>query len=192
MELAQIRMQQTFAQLGLDIQKPVQQIEQPQAELNMTQVAAIVEIHSAPGILTIDTSEAQANLDLRGPLRRTRDFAEFGRQRALEALAQISMEGDRLAAIEYRRSNPIAEIAFEESGIYENTDIIADSTGGDGIEINYQPQPVRFEVTLGGVRMNPEINPPILRYQRGKVEGYIRQKNSLSIDIVGLEVDRSL
>jgi hypothetical protein len=192
MQIPQIRLEQTMAQLGLHIQKPVQDIRQPQADLNMEQIAAVIEIHQAPGILTIDTSEAKANMDLRGPLRRTQDYAEFGKQRMYEAIAQISMEGDRLAAIERKGSNPIADIAYEESGIYENTDIIADHTGGDGIEMNYQPQPVQINVELGGVKMNPQINPPELHYQRGKVEGYIRVKNSLLIDFVGMSIDKSL
>lgn len=189
MQLPQIRLQQTIAQLGMEIQKPVQDIRQPQADLNMQQVAAVVEIQNSPGILTIDTSEGQANIDLRGPLRRTRDYADFGRQRTFEAIAQISYNGDRLAAIE-NKGNPIADIAHEQSGIYENTDIIADHSGGDGIKMNYQPQPVQISVQPGGVKMNPQINPPELNYTRGKVEGYIRVKNSLSIDFVGISVDK--
>lgn len=192
MQIPQIRMHQTMAQLGLEIQKPVQEIQQPQADLNLQQVAAIVEIHSSPGILMVDTTEAQANRDLRGPLRRTRDFAEFGMERAYEAIAQISMEGERLAAIEVKGSDPIPEIAYEESGIYENTDIIADFTIGDGIEINYQPQPVHINVRPGGVKMDPQIHPPILHYERGKVEGYVRVKNSLTIQVVGSAVDKLL
>jgi hypothetical protein len=192
MDIPQIRLHQTQAQLGLDIQKPVQEIQQPQADLNMSQIAATVEIRSARGILTIDTSEAQANIDLRGPLRRTQDYADFGKQRWLEAIAQISVEGDRLAAIEHKGSNPIAEIAFEDSGIFENTEIIADSTGGDGIEMNYQYQPIEFQVELGGVKADPEIHRPIHNYTRGKVEGYIRVKNSLVIDLVGTSVDKLL
>ena len=190
MQVPQIRLQQTMGQLGLDIQKPVQDIRQPQADLNMQQVAAIVEIHNAPGVLTIDTSEGQANIDLRGPLRRTQDYADFGRQRTFEAIAQISANGDMLAAIE-NRGNPIADIAHAQSGIYENTDIIADHSGGDGIEMNYQPQPVQISVQQGGVKMNPQINPPQLNYERGKVEGYVRVKNSLTIDVVGASIDKS-
>lgn len=188
--LPQIRMEQTMAQLGLDIQKPVQEIKQPQADLNMEQIAAVVEIHQGPGVLTIDTTEGKENIDLRGPMRRTRDYADFGRQRMYEAIAQISSNGDLLRAIE-NKGNPIADIAYAQSGIYENTDIIADHSGGDGIEMNYQPQPVQITVKEGGVKMDPQINPPQINYIRGKVEGYIRVKNSLKIEVVGTSLDKS-
>lgn len=193
MQLPQIRMKQTYAQLGLNIHKPVQEIRQPQAELNLRQEPAVMEIRQPRGELFIDTSEAQANIDLRGPLRRTRDNAEYGYRKAMEAIAQISQEGDRLAAIENKEANPIVDIAFEESIIYQNTEIIAaGSIIGDGIEIRYQARPPEIKVETRGKRMDPVLHPPIHNYRPGKVEGYIRQWHSLQIDVVGLYVDQAV
>ncbi|WP_289140224.1 DUF6470 family protein [uncultured Brevibacillus sp.] len=192
MRLPQITMTQTYAKLGLDIQKPRQEIEQPQADMNMRQEAATLDIRQQQGQLFIDTSEAQANIDLRGPLRRTADHAEFGNRRAFEAVQQISYEGDRLAAIE-NKGNPIADIAYEESGIYEGTEIIAaGSIIGDGIEIRYEAKKPIIDVQVRGVRMDPEIKAPVHNYTRGKVEGYLLQKNSLRIDAVGTHVDTGM
>ncbi|MFY0543153.1 DUF6470 family protein [Brevibacillus sp. H7] len=189
MRIPQIRLEQTFARLGLDIQKSVQEIQQPPAVLNLRQEAAILEIRQPQGTLTIDTSEAQANIDLRGPLRRTRDNAQYGYQKWLEAVAFISQSGDRLAAIE-RKGNPIADIAFEESVIYNNTEIIAaGSLTGDGIEIRYEAKKPMIDVQVRGVRMDPEIKKPIHNYTPGKVSGHMLQWNSLKIDFVGLYVD---
>lgn len=193
MQIAQLRIRQTYAQLGLNIRKPVQEIEQPRAELNLRQEPAILEIRQARGSLSIDTSEAQANIDLRGPLRRSRDNAEYGYRKAMEAIAQISQEGDRLRSIENRGANPIADIAFEEGVIYRNTEIIAEgSIVGDGIEIRYHLKPAEIRVEPRGARMDPEIKKPIHNYTPGKVEGYIRQWNRVTIDVVGLHVDRAL
>lgn len=191
MRLPYISMTQTSAKIGLYIKKPVQEIRQPQAELNMRQEWAILEIRREPGKLSIDTSEAQANLDLRGPLRRMMDYAEYGQQKALEAIGRISMDGDLLASIEQRGADPIPEIAFAESGIYQNTEIIAaGSIIGDGIEIQYEPGKTTIDVQARGVRMNPEVKKPILDYRRGQIDGYILQKNSLKIEVIGLNVDQ--
>lgn len=192
MQIPQLRMTQTYAQLGLNITKPVQEIQQPQAELNLRQEPAILEIRQPPGKLTINTEEAQANIDLKGPLRRTRDFAEFGYQKAMEAIEQISVEGDRLAAIE-KGGNPIADIAFEESVIYHNTEIIAaGSLVDDGIEIHYEAQPAEINWTVRGKKMDPVIHKPIHNYTPGKVEGYMKQWNSLTIEVVGNNLDVSV
>lgn len=193
MQLPQIRMQQTYAQLGLRINKPVQEIQQPQAELNLRQEPAILEIRQPKGELTIDTSEARDNLDLRSSARRSEDNERYGYEKAMEAIAQISEEGDRLAAIENKGANPIADIAFEKSIIYDNTEIIAaGSIVGDGIEIRYEAHKPEINVQVRGKKMDPVIHKPIHNYTPGKVEGYIRQWNRLSIDFVGLHVDRSL
>ncbi len=193
MKIPQIRLHQTSAKLGLNIQKPVQEIEQPQAELNLRQEPAILDIRQPKGELTIDTSEARRNIDLKGPLERTRDNYEYGYKKVMEAIAQISQEGDRLAAIQHKGPNPIADIAFEESVIYHNTEIIAEgSIVGDGVEIRYEAKPPEINVEVRGKKMDPVIHRPILQYTPGKVEGYMLQYNSLKIDFVGLHVDRSV
>ncbi|WP_139491160.1 DUF6470 family protein [Brevibacillus dissolubilis] len=191
MQIPQLRMQSVFAQLGLQINKPVQEIEQPQAELNLTQEAAILEIRQPKGELTIDTTEGQNNLDLRGILLRTRDNAEYGYQKAMEAIAQISSEGDRLSKIE-NKGKPIADIAFEESGIYEQTEIMAHHNGGDGIELHYEAKQPEITVEPRGKKMDPVIHKPVHNYTPGKVEAYVNRWNSLTIEVVGLHVDKSL
>lgn len=193
MRLPQIRIQQTYAQLGLQIQKPVQEIQQPQAELNLRQEPAILDIRQARGELQIDSSEARANLDLKSPAQRTRDNSEYGYRKAMEAIAQISLEGDQLAAIENKGANPIVDISFEESVIYQSTEIIAaGSLVGDGIEMRYNMKPAEINVQTRGKRMDPVIHKPIHNYTPGKVNSYIRQWNSVQFDVVGLHVDQAI
>lgn len=190
MQLPQIRLEQTYARLGLNIQKPVQEISQPSAELNITQENAVLEIHQENGVLLMDASEARENIDLRGPLRRTRDHADFGYQRYLEAVAQISGEGDRLRAIEFK-GNPIADLAYENSGIYEATEIIAPgSLFGNGIRIQYEAKKPVIHFHTRGVRMDPVMKKPIIHFTPGIIEGYILQKNSLKIEFAGALVDQ--
>jgi hypothetical protein len=192
MRLPQIRIQQTYAQLGLNIQKPVQEIRQPKAELNLRQEPAILDIRQARGELQIDTSEARANLDLKSSAQRSRENAEYGHRKALEAIAQISQEGDRLAQIEHKGANPIADIAFEETVLYQGKEIIAaGSIVGDGIEMRYDLKPAEINIQARGKRMDPVIHRPIHNYTPGKVTGYMRQWNSVQFDVVGLHVDQA-
>ncbi|GAA4718680.1 DUF6470 family protein [Brevibacillus fulvus] len=190
MHIPQLRMDQTYAQLGLHIQKPVQEIQQPQADLNMKQEPAILTIRQPKGELSIDTTEARSNIDMRSPARRVKDIAAFGHRKAMEAIARISREGDQLAAIE-KKGNPIADIAVQNSGIYEEQEILAKgSLIGDGVEIHYEAKKPEINVQVRGFRMDPEIKKPILHYTPGKVEPYILQKNSLHIEVVGLHIDQ--
>jgi hypothetical protein len=179
MRLPQIRIQQTYAQLGLNIQKPVQEIRQPKAELNLRQEPAILDIRQARGELQIDTSEARANLDLKSSAQRSRENAEYGHRKALEAIA-------------HKGANPIADIAFEETVLYQGKEIIAaGSIVGDGIEMRYDLKPAEINIQARGKRMDPVIHRPIHNYTPGKVTGYMRQWNSVQFDVVGLHVDQA-
>lgn len=193
MRLPQIQIKQTYAQLGLKTTKPIQEIRQPKAELNLRQEPAVMDIRQAKGQLQIDTSEARENLDLRSSAQRSRDNAEYGLRKAMEAIAQISMEGDRLAAIEKKGANPIVDISFEESILYQSHEIIAaGSIVGDGIEIRYDLQPAQINIQARGKKMDPVIHRPIHNYTPGKVEGYMKQWNRVDIDVVGLYVDQKM
>lgn len=189
--LPQLRMEQTYAQIGLQTERGVQEIRQPQAEMNMRQEPAILQIKQSLGTLTIDSTEARANADLKGILRRTREYAAWGRQKALEAIAQISQEGDRLRSIE-RKGNPIAELAFQTSGVYDTVNILHGNWTSDGIDISYQKKDPQIKWQIRGMKMDPVIHPPEINYTYGKVNVYLRQKNSLTIDVVGGKMDQGM
>ncbi|MGO0063608.1 DUF6470 family protein [Brevibacillus fluminis] len=189
--LAQIRMEQTYAQIGLQTDRGVQEIKQPQAELNMHQEPAELHIKQSLGVLKIDTTEARAQLDLKGILRRNREYASLGRQKALQAIAKISQEGDQMRHIE-KKGNKIAQIAAQNDGIYTNTNVLQADWTSDGITISYQKAEPQINWKVNGVKMNPEIHKPEINYTPGKVDVYVRQKNSLTIDVVGGNLDQGL
>ncbi|RNB92651.1 hypothetical protein EDM56_00450 [Brevibacillus fluminis] len=189
--LPQLRMEQTYAQIGLETERGVQEIRQPRAELNMQQQPAELHIKQPLGVLKIDTSEARAQLDLKGILRRSREYASLGRQKALQAIAKISQEGDQMRHIE-KKGNKIAQIAAQNDGVYDNTNVIQADWTTDGIEISYQKAEPEINWKVNGVKMNPEIHKPEINYTPGKVDVYVRQKNSLTIDVVGGIFDQGM
>ena len=63
MQMPQIRMQSTSMQIGLNIEQPVQQLEQKAADLSIEQPKAMMEIQTTPGKLTIDQSKAREDMD---------------------------------------------------------------------------------------------------------------------------------
>ena len=70
MNFPKLQIQSTPARLGLNIQKPVQRIEQPQATLDIQQPKAIQTMKKTDPRLSIDTTEARADLDLKSGPRR--------------------------------------------------------------------------------------------------------------------------
>lgn len=190
MQLLQIQIERTYAQIGLNVKKPVQEIEQPMAELNLRQEPAILEIKQAKGHFSIDSTRARESIGLRTSVQFSNENANYGKQKLLEAIGKMSEEGDNLAAIE-RRGNAIAQIAVDKIGT-EHTPLASPSGPDEGVDVNYQPIPLEIHVERRGMKMDPVRNAPVLQYTPGKVEPYMLRWPSLSINVVGLHVDRSI
>ncbi|MBO8164283.1 MAG: hypothetical protein H0Z34_11280 [Brevibacillus sp.] len=190
MPTARLVIDQTYAQHGLRTHKPVQRIEQPKAELNLRQEPARMEINQPAAILTIDSTRAREGFGLKPWLSFSNDQASFGRQQLLEAIAEISQDGDRLAAIE-SKANAIADIAFEQA--FRRADYFpAVPAVDEGVDVRVEARRPVIHVERRGMRMDPVIKAPIREYTPGKVEGYMLQWPRVTIDVVGLHVDRTL
>lgn len=188
MNFPQLRMESTNAQLGLNVRNAVVEIQQPRAQVSIQQVPVKLEIRQPQGELTIDSSEARENLNIRGPLRSTLDNAEYANQKLMEGISRISREGDQLRAIETKR-NAIADIAFEKT-VTPDEIYYPSRTIGNGVKINYEARRPEINVELGGAKIDVIPQRPIVSYTPGKVESYMMQWNSLKVEVIGLNVDR--
>lgn len=192
MQIPKLQMQSTFAQLGLNIIKPVQEIRQPQAEMNLRQVPATLSIEQARTELQIDSSQARANIGIMTSMQFSDSAASYGQQKALQAIAEKSQEGDRMMRI-YTKENAIAAMGKEKGlRVLEGGYTPPAASADEGVDIHVELKPVRIDVQRNGMSMNPVTKPPELSYTPGKVEPYMLQYNSLKIDVVGSQLDQMM
>lgn len=192
MPIAQIRMESTFARLGLNIQRPIQEIKQPSAEMNLSQVSAKLEIEQARTEMSIDSSQARANIGIMTSTQFSDSNAAYGKQKAMQAIAEKSQEGDRLMRI-YTKENAIAAIGREKGLRALDSGYTPPAPSADeGVDIQFHLKPVVIQVQRNGMTMNPVTKPPEISYMPGKVEPYMIQYNSLKIDVVGGQFDRMM
>ncbi|WP_400162312.1 DUF6470 family protein [Brevibacillus sp. TJ4] len=192
MPISQLRMESTFARLGLNIQKPVQEIRQPNAEMNLQQTPAELSIEQARPILEIDSSNARANIGLMTSMQFSDKNASFGKEQWLQAIAEKSQEGRQLRAI-HTKQNAIKAIAQQNTmRLLQRGTPSFSSSGDEGVDIHIRVKPVVIDVKRNGMSMNPVTRPPELSYTPGKVEPYMIQYNSLKIEVVGGQLDRTM
>ncbi|MFI8711559.1 DUF6470 family protein [Brevibacillus brevis] len=192
MQIPKIRMESTFAQLGLNINKPVQEIKQPKAEMNLRQTPATLSIEQARTTLQIDSSQARANIGIMTSMQFSDSSAAYGKQKAMQAIAEKSQEGDRLMRI-YTKENAIAAIGQEKGlRVLEGGYTPPAASTDDGVNISAEFKPVVINVQRNGMRMDPVLRSPELSYTPGKVEPYMIQYNSLKIDVVGGQLDQMM
>lgn len=182
MNIPQIQIQTTKGILGLQIDKPIQEIEQPKATMQQEQPAAILEMSTTRPQLSLDTTEARADIDLKGPLRRGDENAQYGRQSAMEGIARRAQEGQQMMQIE-NGGNAIVDIIRQQTNpppaplgirfVGDRTKIQMSFQQGT-LDINAIPQKPILDV---------QINKPIHHYTPGKVSGVMEQYPSIQIDI---------
>lgn len=181
MNVPQIQLQTTRGQIALTTQKPVQQIEQPKAELDLQQPKAELKMQTTKSTLSIDSTEMRESLDLKSSMSRTREVAQYSAQTAMEGLARRAQEGSDLMKIE-NGGNPIAEHA-KRTGRQSYASLgIKFIPQADSVSINFTPGSVDIQGEPQKVINNTKTNKPIHNYIPGKVNVEMQQYPSMKID----------
>ncbi|WP_079524723.1 DUF6470 family protein [Solibacillus isronensis] len=181
MNIPQIQLQTTRGQIGLTTKKPVQQIEQPKAELYLQQPKAEMSIRTTKSKLTSDTVEMRESLDLKSSASRTAEVAQYSAQTAMEGLARRVQEGGELMKIE-NGGNPLAEQAKRTGKQPYSSLGIKFIPQAGSVKISFTPGSADTQVESQKVINNTKTNKPIHTYTPGKVNVEMLQHPSLKID----------
>lgn len=181
LNIPQLQVTTTKAQLGLTTRRPVQEIEQPGATLDIQQPKAEMTINTSKSRLSIDTTEARADMDLISAARRTEEVAQYARSEAFNGIARRAQDGVELMMIE-NGGNPIqsfAERALRQP--YSSLSIKFIPSYGS-VKVSFEPGSVDIRVEPQKVINNSNANKPMHTYTPGKVTTELLQKSSIQID----------
>ncbi|AGK55384.1 DUF6470 family protein [Bacillus sp. 1NLA3E] len=188
MQIPQIQLHQTYAQIGLRTTQPVQEIHQQPADLSIEQIPAVMTIERQPALLEINQEQARYELNMKSFGRFNEDMAEAAKKNVLEAIAQIAQEGNQMAAIQ-NKTDAIAAIATDKALPGSADFNIAFIPSYGSVQIHYTPAEVYINWQQGGAKIESTQHKPIHNYTPGKTEVYLRQMQQLQIDFVGLNVN---
>lgn len=187
MQIPQIRLQSTRAQISIETKQAVNQIQQPMADLSIEQPQADLSIHTTPARLTIDQTQARADVDLKSIFLRTKDVVQFAKQDWLAGLARRAEQGDQLMRIE-NGGNPLASQAKQnrQKPMKEFGLGFIPSTGS--VKLHYEPAKVNIDVQPNKPNIQVKVNKPIYDYEPGEVDIQLQTRNQLSIDFEMIDV----
>ncbi|WP_338751631.1 DUF6470 family protein [Bacillus sp. FJAT-52991] len=186
MKLPQIRMNSQFAQIELTIQKPVQSIEQPQAQLDIEQPKAEMTIETTPAQLSIDQTAAWEAMDLKHIFRRIEEYAQNGYQDFLAGIARRAQDGDQLMKIEHG-GKALEDIAKRNSEKEPKQLHLGWVPPHFSVKNNHKPKTLEIHWEPKKVINNTKAQKPIIDYQPGEVTTDMNQRESLDIDFVNLK-----
>ncbi|WP_069650367.1 DUF6470 family protein [Caloranaerobacter ferrireducens] len=160
-------------------------IRQPKGEQNIETTMPRVKIESEKPRVIIDQYQCFAESGLKNYLDLEKQAAMLGYQRVLEGIARIVEDGNRMAQIENGMPPAIPELA--EKNAWEEFDYNIDIIPKSRPKIDVEGS-LNIDWELGKVNIDYKTNRPIINFQRGKVEIYLKQKPSIEIRYVDVKI----
>jgi len=166
-------------QIGIETTNAYLDIRQPKGEQSIRQIKPQMIIDRELPKVLIDQSQCFAEVGRKPWSQVAEEYAQMGRQQALEGIARIVDDGNRMAMIQRGMPEAIPEIAFKNSMPKQHDFNFAmiptsrpkiDVTGY--ININWQ---------LGGVEYSYIPRRPEVDYYPGKVDIYMKQYPKIEI-----------
>lgn len=188
MQFPQIRMQSQMAQVEIHTKDAKQHIQQPKAEITIQQPPAEISIRTKPGKLTIDQTQAFADMNLIPILQWNDQNAEKGNRAIIEGIGRRAREGRELMEIENGNS-ALTEQAKRRSTREMKALGITFIPSHFSVKTNYEPAEVEIDVQQNRPIFEAETyQRAILDYEPWSVETMLKQRAELDISFVNITV----
>ncbi|UQZ84394.1 hypothetical protein SK3146_03640 [Paenibacillus konkukensis] len=175
----QLQIRQQYAQIGIDADMGQWDIEQPRATQELTTTPSRLDMHTQPGQLSIDNSKWHDALGFGPSLEAFSRIYSECKNIALQGIAKIVEDGNRMAAIQTGENafSALAKESTKDIDFYEY--MYMGDASLDNIDMSYQPAKVDIQYTPAHVEHHVTVNPPKIHYQRGKLDIYMKQYASV-------------
>jgi hypothetical protein len=188
-QFPQIRLQQTYAQIGLKITQPIQELQQKPAELSIKQESAKMTIEKKPSQFKVDDEQFWNDLGFKSIPTILQESAQNGRETVLEYIGTKAQEGDQLAKIE-NKSDAIVGIITDKVLPQKADFNIGFIPSPGSVKIQFTPAEIHIDWKKGGADIQVTPNKVVHNYTPGKTEVYLQQKQQLQIDFVGTNINQ--
>ncbi|QOY37013.1 DUF6470 family protein [Anaerobacillus isosaccharinicus] len=193
MQVPHLQISSVRGQIGLQQNRPSMNIQQPNADLSIQQNHSTLKISQTASQLFIDQTEAFADAHLKGPLRSSNEFISKSKAKLAQFIAKTAQQGDQMMRIE-NGFGAIPRLAEVNSELYPERELNVGSMprSTTQVKFDYRPSEIRIDVASGMPEINVRKNAPRISIPKWQTNAYIQQKNNLSIQVVGLNINRNL
>lgn len=181
MNIPQLRIDQQFARIGIETNNATVGIQQGPAQIEIQQPNANININTKPGKLTIDQSQAFADLGQYPIGEAIRREANEGLQKVQEGSRRRRRQGDMMMKIE-NGGDPLKLIAKQNAPRQVRPFNIGFIPSHGSVKIDYQPAEVEVNNQANKPIINTKETPVSQSYRRGNVDVYLQQKNYIEIN----------
>jgi hypothetical protein len=173
MRIPQIQIKQTPATLGMDTVAGTLEIRQPKAQYEMKTIHQKQYIQSPHGELEIDQSQAWDALGIGSVRESMQRIYTDSKQIAIQGVARRVQEGNRMADSCRTGENVIAALAHESTAENSNGLVYHGEASFLNVHEHYTAHMPEITTTPGRIEVHSQAPPPIIKYNRGKLNIYM-------------------
>lgn len=175
-----IQIRQQYARIGIDADLGRYTIKQPRPTFEIDQTLATMTIRQPQGELEIDQTRAWDALARTNILEVMQRIYGQAREVAMQGIAKIVENGNRMAAIHKSSADAFAELARDIRVSFPEMQYAGEASF-DNVDIRYTARRPEIGATAHPVRINSKVNPPEVDYHRGKLDIYMQQYGKVEI-----------
>jgi hypothetical protein len=155
--------------------------ERPTANVSRQKGRAYIQ--TTPARVTLDTYETRASAGLKSAPRSVQEFAEAGREAAMEASRGYAEEGNAILD-SHGKGNPVLDSIASKS--MRTADTIMAFIPSVPVDISVEPGSISFDYSMDKLNYDWNINPRAqLEYEPGGIEYTVAQYPDVIIEYVG-------
>lgn len=190
MNVPSINIQSVHGKIGLQSNRPHIQIQQQAADLTINQEHQTLNITKQPSKLTIDQTEAFHAANLKHIYRLNEEFSAKAMNHAAEVTMKYASEGDQLMRIE-NGGNIVSRLAERNAVLYPDREVnIKQMPPPFSVKTNYQPSEIKLQVSSSEPEIKVNRRDPTISIPKWQTDAYIKQKNQITMQAVGLQVNQ--
>lgn len=193
MQLPSIQIQQTHAKINLQSNRQPMQINQHHADMQISQKhTGLMQMNTTVAKLTIDQTEAFADANLKTPLRLSKEFLNDSKNAVYQYIAKTAQQTNQLMRIE-NGGEAIPSLAKQNSEKPEKQLTLEYMPKNmSRVKFNYQPSEVNINVQRSEPNIKFTPRSPDIQIPKWQTDVYVAQKNQISFEAVGVNVNLGL
>lgn len=173
---------QTMGQIGIQTQWASQTMHSSLGSLSIEQPAADMQMESPRGELSVDSSAAWDALGKGSNLAWSSRIYSQSKDIVLQSIARTAAEGKRMSDLT-NPANPFAAIARDRALADSPSVSYTGPAGYSNVELHYEAQKPDIQITPRKPVISYTPVKPDVQYNPGSVDVYIRQKNTIDIQV---------
>jgi hypothetical protein len=192
MQLPSLQISAGHGKIGIKTDRPQIQIQQQEPALSIKQQHTQIEVSHQHSQLSIDQREAFASANSKHIYRLNEEFAAKAINHASQIAGKYAREGDQLMRIE-NGGEVIPQLAKANSLLFSDKEVnIGLMPRPFSMKFDYQPSKLNFNVSNSAPQISVTRREPTIQHRRWQTDVYMREKNHIKFQAVGLQVNRQI